>query len=108
MSRYLRRLAVVCVAIAVVVGLGFLWRISPAAGLITDDHGDRRLPGAAPSAPNPPQENDRHRSRLNGGFDLGSIDEVVQTMVIGGLVLAIVVAVDRSRRRRRPVVPPAA
>ena len=102
MSRYLRRLAVVCAVIAAVVGLGFLWRVSPAAGLVADGGGPRR---ELPAGASQPRDGDRHHLRLDGGLDLNSIDDLGQTVFIGVGVLGVVVAVDRARRRRRPVVP---
>lgn len=96
---WMRRLAVVVLLIGVVVALGFLWRVSPLKGLVTDDHrgrgpaGDGRPPG------------DGFRDRDGGAaFSLSRIDDLLQTVLVGVMVLAAVVAVDKWRRRRRPVL----
>ena len=46
--------------------------------------------------------------RFRGGgtaFSLGNLDDLVQTMFVGVFVLGVVVAIDKVRRRRRPVRP---
>lgn len=91
------RLLVVAVVIAAIVGLGYLWRSSSLASIITDGGGDRRPPDGG---------GDRFdRFRDSGAFSLGNIDELLQTMFIGVAVLAGVVFIDRARRQRRPVDP---
>lgn len=117
-STYVRRLLIVIVAIAAVVGLGFAWRASPAAGLVADDHGGRQgreaieddddapaLDTQAQDAPTDgrPHKGDGERGG-GGGIRIDGIPELVKTMVIGTGVLAAVVAFDRARRRRRPVL----
>lgn len=94
---WLRRLGVVVLLICAVVALGFLWRVSPLKGLVSDGHRDR-FPGGDGRPP---------RDRFGGGgaFSLGNLDDLVQTMVVGVLVLGVVVAIDKVRRRRRPVMP---
>lgn len=96
---WMRRLAVVVLLIAVVVALGFLWRVSPLKGLVIDDH-HRRGPGGEAR---PPGEGFRDRDG-GGAFRLASLDDLVQTVLVGAGVLGVVVAVDKWRRRRRPVL----
>ena len=95
---WLRRLGVVVLLIGAVVALGFLWRVSPLKGLVTDGRGDR-FPGGDGRPP-------RDRFRGGGGaFSLGNLDDLVQTMFVGVFVLGVVVAIDKVRRRRHPVRP---
>lgn len=77
--------------------------MSPAASIVSDgDHGGHggRLPsaGATPIG-------DRFRDRGSGGLSLSSIDDLVQTIVIGVAVMGIVVVIDRVRRHRTPIRP---
>ena len=44
------------------------------------------------------------RERGSGGLSLSRSDDLVQSMVLGGGVLTVVVLVDTVRRRRRPLV----
>lgn len=78
--KFLRHLMVVSVVVALVVSVGFLWSHSGAASLVADGGGDRRA---------------------NSGISLSNIDDLVQTVVILGLILGGVVAIDQARRRRR-------
>ena len=103
-ARYSRRLLVVSAVTAAIIGLGFVWRSSPAASIITDGgRPDRREVGGQP----PPDgaERPERRDRHGGAAGLSSIDELGSTMLIGGAVMAAVVGIDIVRRRRNPVVP---
>jgi hypothetical protein len=93
---WVRRLLVVMAVIAAVVALGFLWRISPLKSLVIDDHGGHR-PGGGDRPPG-------DRFGRGGAFSLGNIDDLAQSALIGVVVLAAVVAIDKVRRRRRPVM----
>ena len=101
-TRYRRRLVVVVALVAAVIGLGFLWRSSPAANLVADDRTGR----AEPAAPTGPLRGDaQFRSQNGGGFSLANISDLGQTVVIGVGVLGAVVVVDRFRRHRKPIRP---
>lgn len=95
---WLRRLAVVVVLIGAVVALGFLWRVSPLKSLVIDHHHGHR-PGGEEG---PPAGGFRNRDG-GGAFSLSSIDDLLQTVLVGVAVLGGVVAIDKWRRRRRPV-----
>jgi len=99
--RYGRRLVVVAAVVAAIVGLGFLWKHSPAASLVADDRsgGDRvARAGARP-------RDEGFRGNDHSGMSLSNIDELVQTVVIGVGILGAVVVVDRVRRTRKPIRP---
>jgi len=97
-GRWAVRLLIVVVVIAAIVGLGYLWRASSLASIITDGGREHR--------PHNGDGGDRFdRFRNDGAFSLGNIDELVQTVFIGVAVLAGVVIIDRVRRARRPVNP---
>lgn len=103
-ARYGRRLLVVLAVTAAIIGLGFVWRSSSAASIITDGgRPDRRELEGQP----PPDGTNRpeRRDRRGGAAGLSSIDELGSTMLIGAAVLGVVVAVDTVRRRRNPIVP---
>ena len=102
-SRYATRLLVVAAIITIVVGLGFVWRVSPVAGIVSNDHGGRE--GRSVPAGEPVREERDDRRKGGEGFSLGNADELVQTMVIGAGVMGAVVVVDTARRRRKPVRP---
>jgi len=107
--RYAARLLVVVAIIAVVVGLGFVWRVSPAASIVSNDREGREGREGRPvpaGAPAPDEERFERRRKGDGGLSLGSVDEVVQTMLIGVGVMAVVVLIDRTRRRRRASAAP--
>ena len=97
---WLRRLGVVMLVIGGVVALGFLWRVTPLKSLVLDDHRGRRPGGDG----RPPGEGFRGRDG-GGAFSLGSIDDLIQTIVVGVVVLGVVVAIDKVRRRRSPIRP---
>jgi hypothetical protein len=90
-------LAVLAV-VAVVMALGIALGHSPAASLFADRHGDQfrraKIAGAAPDRFAPDGGGDRRA----GSF--ANVDDLVQTMVVLGLLVTGVVVVDRTRRRR--------
>lgn len=94
---WVRRLAMVMLLIGAVVAVGFLWRVSPLKSLVLDDRGGGRPGGDG----RPPGD----RFGNNGAFSLGNIDDLLQSALIGVVVLAVVVAIDKVRRRRSPVRP---
>lgn len=93
---WLRRLGVVLLIIGAVVALGFLWRISPLKSLVLDDHGGHRPDGGN----RPP----RDRFGKGGAFSLSNLDDLAQTALVGVVGLVVVVAIDKVRRRRKPVM----
>ncbi len=103
--KFLRHLLAVLVVISLVVSLGFLWSHSGAAGLVADGGGDRgpsRPPsGAAATSGASTAPSGRFDRRGNSGISLSNIDDLGQTVVVLGLILGGVVAIDRTRRRRR-------
>ncbi|MFN8052618.1 MAG: hypothetical protein U0Q22_14320 [Acidimicrobiales bacterium] len=108
--KFLRHLLAVSAIVAVVVGIGFAWKASPAASLVADGRDGRDRPGLPAGAPAPPAavnrtgrfDRDRVERRGAGGISLSNVDDLVQTMFVGVLVLGGVILVDRARRRRNP------
>ena len=98
MKRYLRRLAVVAVIIALIIGLGYLWRSSPAASLVSDS-GRRGQQSVEGPLALPVGEDGR-----GGAAGLSSLDDLGATILIGVGALGVVVFIDTLRRRRHPVV----
>lgn len=102
-ARYSRRLLVVLAVTAVIIGLGFVWRSSSAASIVTDGgRPDRREIEGQPTPDGNTQP--ESRDRRGGAAGLASIDELGSTMLIGIAVLGVVVAVDTVRRRRNPIL----
>lgn len=104
--KFLRHLGAATLLVGLTVGLAYAWRASPAASIVADSHdrpGGDRPHGAVPSGtpPDGDREFERGRDRRNGGFDIGSIDELVQPIVIYGLMTTAVVVIDRRRRAAR-------
>jgi len=98
MKRYLLRLLVVLAVTAAIIGLGYLWRSSPAASLVSDSghHGPPSVEGPLAL---PVGEDGR-----GGAAGLSSLDDLGATILIGVGVLGVVVFIDTLRRRRNPVV----
>jgi hypothetical protein len=92
---------VVVAVIAAVIGLGVVWRSSPAASLVANDH--RFGDGGAFHGDRP--EGFRGDRRGDGGAGLSSIDDLGQTVFVVAAIVGGVVVIDVSRRRRRPVRP---
>lgn len=102
-GRYTMRMVVVLAVIAGVIGLGVLWRSSPAASLVRNDR--RFGDGRQRHAPSPREfRSDRGRESAAG---LSSIDDLGQTVFVVAAITAVVVVVDKSRRRRNPIRPSA-
>ena len=101
--KLVRHFLAVSLAVGVVVGLGFVWSTSGAAGIVADDRGiripRRGQPGASDAIAN-------DFGRQSGGFSLSNVGDLVQTLLIVALITAAVVIVDRARRRRRPIPRP--
>ena len=97
--RFLRHLLAVCVAVALVVGLGYLWSHTGAASLVADGGRDRRIPATVKAGQ--VFQPGRLEQRGAHGLSLSNIGDVIQTLVILGLILGAVVTVDKVRRRRR-------
>ncbi len=103
-ARFILRLGVVAVAVAVIVGLGFLWRVSPAADLVADGGPPNRAASASSNRAtslNPLSGDEGRGDRGAHGVSLSHIDDLVQTTLIQLAVLSGVVVVDRQRRSRR-------
>lgn len=102
--KFVRRVLAVIGVVAVIMALGFAMKHSPAASLVSD-----RRHGAEGRGPVPPgvtvtDHLDGRDGGRDGGFDLSRADDLVQSLVILGLIVAGVVVIDRVRRRRSPVV----
>jgi hypothetical protein len=91
-GRYARRLLAVAAVVAALVGLGFLWRSSSLASIVSDGGGGRS-----------PQDRSRGTA-----FSLSNISDLVTTLLIGVGVMCFVIFIDKARRRRRPIRPVAA
>ncbi len=99
--RFLRHIASTLGVVAVIVAIGFLWRITPAASVVADDH-DRGGPPAGFAAKTPPTGRpgfDRSFGR-NDSANLTDPSDLIQTIVTVGGVIAGVVVIDAARRRR--------
>jgi hypothetical protein len=99
------RLLVVVAVIAAVIGLGVVWRSSPAASLVSNDRrfGDGGERGGERHGDRP--EGFRGDRRGDGGAGLSSIDDLGQTVFVVAAIVGGVVVIDLARRRRRPVRP---
>ena len=85
--KLVRHFFAVLAAVGLVIALGFTWSASAAAGLVADDRG-----GAG----------------KGGGFSLSNVSDLIQTLVILALITAVVVFIDRARRRHKPIPRPTA
>ncbi|MEO5723399.1 MAG: hypothetical protein ABIQ39_12125 [Ilumatobacteraceae bacterium] len=85
--RFGQRLLVVVAVIAALIGLGYIWRSSPLASIVSDgsDIGRRRGDGAA--------------------FSLNNIGDLLTTIAIGVGGMSFVILIDKARRHRRPIRP---
>jgi len=93
--KLVRHFLATTIAVGLVIGLGFLWSHSGAAGIVADG-GGRDRPAAGPPA------RDRGFDRKgSGGPSLSNIDDLAQTLVTLGLIVGVVVVIDRKRRQRR-------
>jgi len=95
--RFLRHLLAVLAVIAVIIGLGYLWKASPAASLISNGGGHDAGRQFAPPRGNPSDQGGRN---LDGGFALGRVDDLAQTVIEVALIFGAVVLIDQARRRR--------
>ncbi len=100
-----RQILVVIGVVAVIMALGFAMKHSPAASLVSDrGHGfDSRNLVPPPGAPVTANLDGRD-GRRDGGFDITRADDLAQSLVILGLIVAGVIVVDRLRRQRSPVI----
>jgi hypothetical protein len=106
--RFVRHLLAVLAVVAVIMALGYAWKASPAASVVSDRRGTEptNLPANAPASG---FRADGPGRNLNGGFSLSRADDFAQSVVVLGLIVAGVVIVDRLRRRNgNPRVPAAA
>src|SRR4051812_9284437 len=97
---------VVFVVIGAFVAIGYVWKASPAASVVTDNHGQRQPSAGSFTPPDqggPPGAGPDQRDTPDGGFSVSNVGDLVQTLSIQGAVLAGVVVVDGVRRRRRRV-----
>ena len=106
--KFLRQLLAVLAVVAVVMALGYAWKVSPAASVVSDHRSLQTDRGSAGAPPPGFRPDDRGRN-LNGGLSLSRADDLVQTLVVLALIIGGVVIVDRLRRRNgNPRVPAAA
>jgi hypothetical protein len=107
--KLLRQAVVVLGVVAVIMALGFAMKHTPAASLVTDgrtagrDAGRLTPASAAPSGRFRPFDG-HDGGRNDQGFDVSRADDLVQSLVILGLIIAGVVVIDKMRRRRAPIV----
>jgi len=103
--KLVRHFLATTIAVGLVIGLGFLWSHSGAAGIVADG-GDRggRAPASAPTGSVTVPKNRRPPGfdrRGSGGPSLSNADDLVQTLVVLGALVGGVVTLDVVRRRRR-------
>ena len=102
--KFLRQFVVACALVAVIVGLGFAWKHSPAAGLVADGGRDRRdRVATAPIAPDDPafariRERD---NRGEHGMSISNLDDLAQSLVAEAAIVGVVVVIDLRRRKAR-------
>ena len=103
MLKFTRQLAVVIVVIGAFVAVGYAWKHSPAAGLVTDHRGDRqRSDGSSGPAPvRLAPVDQRIGGRGNHGLSVSNVGDLIQSLLITVLVVAGVVFFDRARRPRQ-------
>lgn len=94
--KFARRLMTVSVLVALIVGVGFALKHSPAAGLISDDNANR------PSADQTGHPRDGG-GRGNHGLSISNIGDLAQSLAVQAAVLSAVVLIDQARRRRSRV-----
>jgi hypothetical protein len=103
--RFARHLAAVVLVVAVIVVMAVAWEHSSASGLLGTGPGHPGRHAAPVSAAAPAGTNSLTRSadRLRGiaAFNLSDLMDLVRTVVIEAVLIAVVVAIDGTRRRRR-------
>jgi len=105
--RFVRHFLAASTVVGMVIALGFVWDHSSAASLVADGRSDRSPASASlTQAGQGRAAPARGRSDRRGanGMSLSNLDDLIQTLLIEGLILGGVVVVDTARRRhgRRP------
>ena len=97
------RVVGVCAAITLIIGLGFVWKVSPFAGIVANDNGRQPVDSQqlARQSAGQQQGGPGRDNRGTGGFDFGTISDFIQTFVILGGVLSAVVVFDKCRGNPR-------
>ncbi len=91
-ARFVARALVVCAGVALIIGLGFVWKESPLAGIVADDRtGQLQVQSDGFGG-------DR---RLNDGFSFANASDLIQTFAILGGIVAAVVVIDKVRGNPR-------
>ena len=98
--KFLRRLAAVVLAVAVVVGLGMLWAHFSGGGTGTGS-GLRRAPSREALLRLAQVKAGGIRVRSDNGFHLGNTGDLIQTCELEAAAAAVVIAVSAVRRRYR-------
>lgn len=103
MLKLTRQFVVVLVVIGAFVAVGYAWKHSPAASIVTDRRGDRRFsqPSSVPAPDRLGSVDQRIGTRGNHGLSVSNVGDLIQSVMIQGLVVAGVVLIDRARRLQR-------
>ncbi len=95
--KLVRHFLAVLLVVGLVIGLAFLWKGSPAASVVADDH-DRFRPSGGTDQP-VDERFDRRHERDNDV--LSRFEDLGQSVFLVGLIIGGVVLVDRRRQRNR-------
>jgi hypothetical protein len=102
--KFARHLLAASAVVGLIVALGFVWSWSGAASLMTDGRGDHDRAAVtvdqtgASSAPESRRFDER---RGDGGMSLSNAGDLAQTLLVEGVIIGGVIAIDRVRRRRK-------
>jgi hypothetical protein len=106
--KFVRHLLAASIAVGLVVVVGFIWKGTSAASLVSEGRSDRqesvssRPLGDGPSFGT--SQNQREIGfgrRLGGGISASNLDDLVQTLLELGLIIGAVIVLDVLRRQRR-------
>ena len=101
---FARKLLWATVAVAVVVGLGFAWRATPAADLVAFDRDHERHErderAGREGSEGFDQREERRRATEAGMFHLDQLDDLAGSLLQPAILVTLVAVADGVRRRR--------